>query len=99
MDEMPTLVKTFALDHTQQSFKAGIARFTNAWDARIDVTDSLVDYAQSLSILAAAPSKARRSSEALANSFLSLTSTFGTCLVLSAGLSLKISVALSYSKY
>ncbi len=76
VDEMRSLANGFELNSTQQNLKGGIARFTNAWDARIEVTDALADYAQSLAVLSEAPSKARRNSEALARSFLSLTSTF-----------------------
>lgn len=54
-----------------------VAGFTNQWSARVIVTETFVDYAQSLAALAEAPAKARKNSEAVASSLKAMSSAFG----------------------
>lgn len=54
-----------------------LAGFTDQWEARTAACQALVDYADTLADIAAAPAKARRNSEALASSLKSMSKAFG----------------------
>lgn len=57
--------------------REALAGFTDQWEARTAACQALVEYADTLADIAAAPAKARRNSEALASSLKSMSKTFG----------------------